>query len=138
MFKAIGFIFQEGSSFLFTLLILGFAFGVNISFLQLPQDDVGMFVITIVSLGYLSLQMAMASFAKVGEDRPLVDLFFSFFPMIALIVIVVLAGVGVVKLQIFHMLGLMVAGCVTLMDIIFNTQVLFKMNRLATDMVQMR
>lgn len=137
MMKVLGFVFQEGSSFFYAALIIGFAL-IKAPFLELPHDHVGMFVITMVSLGYLAIQMSMASFAKVGEDRPLVDLFFSFFPGFALVIVTVLAGVGVVELEAFHVLGLLIAAAVVLMDIIFNTQVLFKMNRLATDMVQMR
>jgi len=137
MFKIIGFIFQEGSSLLFAGLIIAFAM-MELPALELPQDYVGMFVITVVCLIYLALQMSMASFAAVGQDRPLVDLFFSFIPAFAMVVIIVLASVNALELTQFDMLGLGVASAVVVMDIIFNTQVLFKMNRLATDLVQMK
>jgi len=137
MFKLLGFIFQEGSSLLFAGLIVAFAM-MDLPALELPQDHIGMFVITVVSLIYLALQMSMASFAAVGQDRPLVDLFFSFIPAFAMVVIVVLAAVNAIELTQFDVLGLVIASLVVVMDIIFNTQVLFKMNRLATDLVQMK
>jgi len=97
MFKLLGFIFQEGSSLLFAGLIVAFAM-MDLPALELPQDHIGMFVITVVSLIYLALQMSMASFAAVGQDRPLVDLFFSFIPAFAMVVIVVLAAVNAIEL----------------------------------------
>ena len=38
----------------------------------------------------------------------------------------------------FETLSLWLAAIVCLIDVVFNTQVIFKMNRLATDMVQMK
>jgi len=111
MFKLLGFIFQEGSSLLFAGLIVAFAM-MDLPALELPQDHIGMFVITVVSLIYLALQMSMASFAAVGQDRPLVDLFFSFIPAFAMVVIVVLAAVNAIELTQFDVLGLVIASLV--------------------------
>lgn len=135
--KILGFLFQEGTSVMFAALILLFAL-VQAPFLQLPHSDIGLFAVTMVSLGYLSIQMSMAAFAQVGQDRPLVDLFFSFFPLFAIVIVVVVAAVSPLSLSLFDIMGLVIITAVVMMDVIFNTQVLFKINRLATDFVQMR
>ena len=52
--------------------------------------------------------------------------------------IAVLSVVGSIHLSSFETLSLWLAAIVCLIDVVFNTQVIFKMNRLATDMVQMK
>ena len=131
------FLFREGSSILFALFLLAFVY-LTPEQGFFPHTTGGLFFMTLLCLGYLALQMGMAAFAQVGHDKPLLDLFFSLIPMFALFGIVLLAAIGQVALSGFHVYCLIIAGLVTVMDVIFNTQVLFKMNRLATDMVQMR
>ena len=135
--KIVSFLFREGSSVIFALLILGFAL-IKLEFLQVPHTATGMFIVSVVSLIYLGLQMAMAAFTKVGDDKPTLDMFFSMLPMFALVIIGVLAVVGATELSGFHLMGLLIAGGVVSMDVVLNTQVVFKINRLATDFVQMR
>lgn len=146
--KLVAFFFREGSSVVFAGLIAAFAYfqsqsgptqnGLEGGAVWLRQDHVGMFVVAAVSIGYLALQMAMAAFARVGQDRPMVDVFFSFVPLIALIVVAVLVFANSLVLSAFSVLALAIAGAVVLMDIVFNSQILFKINRLANDFVQMR
>ncbi len=131
------FLFREGSPFVFSVLIVLFSLQ-NIPLLSLPENAIGMFIVSLFSLTYLSMQMGLSAFARVGKDGPLVDLFLSLIPIITLIVITVLQVVGKLDLTMFQMLGLGTAAIVTLMDIIFNTLILFKMNRLASDFVQMQ
>lgn len=129
------FLIREGSSILFAALIFAFSF-VPVAQEQWPG---ALFIVTLVCLSYLSFQMALAAFTRVGNDKPLIDFFFSMFPMFALIIITVLAltGTGVfATLDTLHIYGFIVAGVITMMDIIFNTQTVFKINRLATDFVQ--
>jgi hypothetical protein len=135
--RIVTFIFREGSSIVFALFLLAFAFSGRLVE-TFPPNYVGMFLVALVCLIYLGLQMAMASFTVVGEDKPLFDLFVSLIPGIALVVVGVLLAVGMVKLPLFHILGLTVAAVTVILDVIFNTQVVFKMNRLATDIVQMK
>ncbi len=130
------FLFREGSPFVFSVFIALFSLQ-NIPFLSLPADAFGMFVVGAFSLAYLSMQMALIAFSRVGRDGPLLDLFLSLIPLITLIILAVLDIVGKLDLSLFQILGLGIAGIVVLMDIIFNTLVLFKMNRLASDFVQM-
>jgi hypothetical protein len=130
----IRFLFREGSPFIFSVLIVLFSLQ-TIPILRLPDDFIGMFIATLFSLIYLAMQMGLTAFARVGKDGPLVDLFLSIIPLITLIIIAVLDIVGKMPLSLFQMLGLGVAGVVVLMDIIFNTLVLFRMNRLANDFV---
>lgn len=130
------FIFREGSSVIFSILIAAFVFAT--AALNIEPGYVGMFTVALVIMIYLALQMGLAAFAQVGQDKPLLDLFFSLLPMITLVVIAVLAMTGMVALTMFHVLSLVLAALAVVLDVVFNTQVVFKMNRLATDMVQMR
>ncbi|PHS28178.1 MAG: hypothetical protein COA85_03920 [Robiginitomaculum sp.] len=131
------FLFREGSPFVFSVLIVLFSLQ-TIPILSLPDSAIGMFVATAFSLGYMGIQMGLSAFARVGKDGPVVDLFLSLVPLITLIIIAVLDIVGKMPLSLFQMLGLGIAAIVVLMDIIFNTLILFKMNRLANDFVQMQ
>jgi hypothetical protein len=83
------------------------------------------------------MQMGLAAFARVGQDGPLVDLFLSLIPLITLVVILVLDLVGKIPLSLFQWFGLGIALVVVVMDLVFNTLILFKMNRLANDYVPM-
>ena len=80
----------------------------------------------------------MAAFSIVGVDRPLLDFFFSLMPLCTLAMIAVLTVVGSLTLSSFESMALWFAAAISLIDVVFNTQVIFKMNRLATDMVQMK
>lgn len=133
----IRFLLGEGSSIIFSVLLISFAYTTPADS-WFPHSTFGMFVVTLFCLGYLALQMSLAAFARVGQDRPLLDLFFSIVPMFTLFGIVLLASVSQVALTSFHIYALIIAAAVTVMDVIFNSQVVFKMNRLATDMVQMK
>ncbi len=130
------FLFREGSPFVFTALIVLFSVQIT-PMLALPANAYGMFIITVIALIYLGMQMALAAFAKVGHDGPLIDLFLSMVPLIALIIIEAFAFAGMIHLDTFQHMGLIIALAVIVMDLGFNTQVLFKMNRLASDFVQM-
>lgn len=131
------FLLGEGSSIIFSLLLLAFVYSTPANG-WFPHDMVGMFIVAISCLAYLGMQMSLAAFARVGQDKPIFDLFFSIVPLFALFGIVLLASVGQVALVSFHFYALIIAAAVTVLDVVFNTQVVFKMNRLATDMVQMR
>jgi hypothetical protein len=131
------FLFREGSPFVFSVLIVLFSLQ-SIPILSLPDSSFGMFVAAVFSLGYMGIQMGLSAFARVGKDGPVVDLFLSLVPLITLIIIAVLDIVGKMPLSLFQMLGLGIAAIVVLMDIIFNTLILFKMNRLANDYVSMQ
>lgn len=133
----VSFVFREGTSVLYAGAVVAFAL-LDLERLGLTETALGMFIVAIVSLVYLAVQMAMAAFTRVGDDRPTVDLFFSFIPLVALITVAVLAYVEFTALSRFQILGLVIAGAVVMMDVVLNTQVLFKINRLATDFVQMR
>lgn len=133
----IRFVLGEGSSIIFSGLLVAFVY-MTPAESWFPHDMFGLFLFTLCSLGYLALQMSLAAFARVGQDRPLLDLFFSIIPMFALFGIVLLASVKQVELVAFHFYALTIAAIVVVMDVVFNSQVVFKMNRLATDMVQMR
>ncbi len=135
--RIVTFIFREGSSILFALFLLLFAVSGRV-FADVPPNYVGMFFVALVCMGYLGVQMAMASFAEVGQDKPLFDLFFSLIPGIMLVIIGVLLVVGLLSVSSFHILGMTLAAVVVAMDVVFNTQVVFKMNRLATNIVQMK
>lgn len=129
------FLLREGSSILFAALVFAFSF-IQVGQAQWPT---ALFIVTLVCLTYLAFQMALAAFTRVGNDKPLIDFFFSMFPMFALIIITVLAVTGTSvfgSLDKLHIYGFVIAGVVTMMDIIFNTQTVFKINRLATDFVQ--
>lgn len=135
------FLFREGSPFIFSLVIVIFSLEYlttnYVSFMAIPTNYAGMFAVTMISLLYLIMQMSLTAFAKVGQDGALIDMFLSLVPLVTLIIVAVLAAVGQIDLSMFQILGLGVAAVVTLMDILFNTLVLFKMNRLANDFVQM-
>jgi len=137
----IKFLFREGSPILFSIALV--AFGLEslvvkyVPALAIPETFVGMFAVSLICLSYLIVQMGLSAFAKVGHDGPLVDLFLSLIPLITLIILAVLGFVGKVPLTQFQILGFGVATVVVMMDIIFNTMILFKMNRLANDYVQM-
>lgn len=133
----IRFLLGEGSSLLFSGLLVGFVY-MTPAESWFAHDIFGLFLFTLCCLGYLALQMSLAAFARVGQDRPLLDLFFSIIPMFALFGIMLLASVRQVELVSFHFYALTIAAIVVVMDVVFNSQVVFKMNRLATDMVQMR
>ncbi|VAV99568.1 hypothetical protein MNBD_ALPHA06-1339 [hydrothermal vent metagenome] len=137
----IRFLFREGSPFIFSLAIVVFSLQFLLvdmaPFLAIPENYVGMFVVTMFCLAYLIMQMGMAAFARVGQDGPVVDLFLSLVPLITLVIIVVLKLVGEIPLTLFQSFGLGIAAVVVMMDIIFNTLILFKMNRLANDFVSM-
>ncbi len=133
----IRFLFREGSSILYSLFLLAFSYMTPAEGVW-PHSVVGLFAFVVICLAYLGMQMAMAAFASVGHDKPLFDLFFSIIPLFALFGIVVLAAVDQVKLAPFHVYALTISAAIAFLDVIFNTQVVFKMNRLATDMVQMR
>lgn len=136
MMKLLSFWFREGSSLIFAIFILAFSMFGN---LGIPDDATGLFTVTMIALGYLGLQMALAGFARVGQDKPLLDLFFSLLPVFALFAVIVLEFVGQDPLTTrFEWYAATTCGVVAVWDVIFNTQVVFKMNRLATDMVQMR
>lgn len=137
LMKLVAFIFREGSSILYSAYLALFAM-TDFCVICLDGGAVSMFVIAVIGLLYLSLQNAMAAFSIVGNDRPLLDFFFSLLPLFTLATIAVLSIVGSLTLTRFEVLSLFLAAIISLMDIVFNTQVIFKMNRLATDMVQMR
>jgi len=130
----IRFLLRQGSPIVFAALIVLFA----LSFLPVPETATGMFALSVACLVYLSMQMGLTVFSRVGMDGPLVDMFLSLIPMITLIVIAVLGFAGQIQLSMFQQLGLGLAAMVVAMDIVFNTLVLFKMNRLANDFVPMR
>lgn len=131
------FLLGEGSSIVFSLLLLVFVYSTPEGG-WFPHTVPGIFIVTLCCLAYLGMQMSLAAFARVGQDKPLFDLFFSIIPLFALFGIVLLSSVDQVTLAGFHVYSLIIAAVVSIMDVIFNTQVVFKMNRLATDMVQMR
>ena len=131
------FILGEGSSIVFSIVLLAFVY-VTPEGGWFAHNVFGIFLFTLGCLAYLGMQMSLAAFARVGQDKPLFDLFFSIVPLFALFGIVILSSVQQVTLAAFHVYALIIAAVVTVMDVIFNTQVVFKMNRLATDMVQMR
>ncbi len=131
------FLLGEGSSIVFSALLVAFVYTTPTDG-WIQHNMFGLFVITLGCLAYLGMQMSLAAFARVGQDKPLLDLFFSIVPLFALFGIVLLAAVDQVSLAAFHVYALIIAGIVVVMDVIFNSQVVFKMNRLATDMVQMR
>ena len=135
--KYLNFFFREGSSIMFSIYLAMFAL-TNITIIPLGTEAAGMFSVAIVCLMYLSLQSGMAAYSNVGNDRPIFDFFFSLAPLFTLLMIAILSIVGVVQLTLFESLSMWLAFAVTIMDVVFNTQVIFKMNRLATDMVQMR
>ncbi len=131
------FLFREGSPVIFSIVIVLFALQ-NLMIIAVPENVVGFFAVMVICLIYLSTQMGLTAFSRVGQDGPLVDLFLSLIPIITLIILAVLNIVGNIALSQFQMLVLGTAAIVTMMDIIFNTLVLFKMNRLASDFVQMK
>ncbi|PHS21580.1 MAG: hypothetical protein COA85_12895 [Robiginitomaculum sp.] len=131
------FLFREGSPFVFSVFLVLFSLQ-NIPMLSLPDSSFGMFVAAAFSIGYMGIQMGLSAFARVGKDGPVVDLFLSLIPLFTLLVIVVLDIVGKLPLSMFQIFGLAIAAMVVLMDIIFNTLILFKMNRLANDYVAMQ
>ena len=133
----IRFLFREGSPFIFSALIVLFALNTG-PFGLIPANTMGMFGVFMVVLAYLAIQMGMVAFSRVGMDGPLLDMFLSLAPMVTLIVLAVLAIAGKLPLSTFQQLGLWFAAMVVAMDLIFNTLVLFKMNRLANDFVPMR
>lgn len=135
--KFIAFIFREGSSVLYSIYLALFAM-TDFCVVCLEGGAFSMFAVAVIGLFYLALQNAMAAFSIVGNDRPLLDFFFSLLPLFTLATIAVLAIVGSLTLTKFEVLSLSLAAMISLMDIVFNTQVIFKMNRLATDMVQMK
>jgi len=135
--KAISFFFREGSSVLFSIYLLVFAL-TDFCVVCAGTGAEGMFAVAVVCMIYLSLQSGMAAFSKVGNDGPIFDFFFSITPLFILLMIAVLTAVKAATLTSFEVLGLLLAFFVTMIDVIFNTQVVFKMNRLATDMVQMK
>lgn len=131
------FLLGEGSSIAFSIMLLAFVYATPEGG-WFAHNVFGLFIFTLACLAYLGMQMSLAAFARVGQDKPLFDLFFSIVPLFALFGILLLASIGQVVLAPFHVYALIIAAAVTMMDVIFNTQVVFKMNRLATDMVQMR
>jgi hypothetical protein len=137
----IRFLFREGSPFIFSAFIVLFSLQfITESYLpwaRIPENFVGMFAVTLFCLAYLIMQMGLAAFARVGQDGPLVDLFLSLIPLITLVVILVLDLVGKIPLSLFQWFGLGIALVVVVMDLVFNTLILFKMNRLANDYVPM-
>lgn len=135
--KVILFFFREGSSALYAFYLAMFAL-TDRCVVCLTDNANSMFVVALIGLVYLCLQNAMAAFRMVGNDRPLLDFFFSLLPLFTLAMIAVLAMVGSVTLTHFEVLALWLAALISLIDVIFNTQVMFKMNRLATDMVTMK
>ncbi len=135
--KYLSFFFREGSSIMFSLYLVVFAL-TDFVIINLGEGAAGMFSVAMVCLLYLSLQSGMAAYSKVGNDRPIFDFFFSLTPLFALLMIAVLSIVKVVSLNMFESLGMWLAFAITMIDVVFNTQVIFKMNRLATDMVQMK
>ena len=136
------FFFKEGSPVIFSLIIVIFSLEYLTSnyvpFMAVLANFAGMFAVTMICLGYMIIQMGLTAFAKIGKDAPLMDLFLSMLPLITLVIIAVLSMVGQVQLTMFQILGLGIAAVVVVMDIIFNTLVMFKMNRLANDFVQMQ
>ncbi|ACT58632.1 hypothetical protein Hbal_0938 [Hirschia baltica ATCC 49814] len=122
---------------MFSIYLVIFAL-TDITLLPLGTEAAGMFAVAIVCLIYLSLQSGMAAYSSVGNDRPIFDFFFSLAPLFTLLMIAVLSVVGATTLSTFESLSMWLAFAITMMDVVFNTQVIFKMNRLATDMVQMR
>ncbi len=135
--KFLNFFFREGSSIMFSLYLTVFAL-TDIVIINLGTGAAGMFMVAIICLIYLSLQSGMAAYSNVGNDRPIFDFFFSLAPLFTLLMIAVLSMVKATELTTFESLSMWLALVITLIDVIFNTQVIFKMNRLATDMVQMR
>lgn len=135
--KLVSFIFREGSSILFSIFLLVFAL-TELCVVCVGIGAAGMFSFAMICLIYLSLQCGMAAFSRVGHDGPIFDFFFSLTPLFALLMIAVLAVVKVITPTGFEVMALLLAFFCTLIDVIFNTQVIFKMNRLATDMVQMK
>ena len=135
--KFIAFLFREGSSIIYALYLALFAL-TDVCVICLPGGALSMFLVALGGLFYLSLQNALAAYSRVGNDRPILDFFFSLAPLFVLAMITVLSVTGVVSLSKFEVLALLYAGCIAMIDVIFNTQVVFKMNRLATDMVQMK
>ena len=135
--KFIAFWFREGSSVLYSIYLALFAMS-DICVICLNGGVMSMFIVAAIGLAYLSLQNAMAAFSLVGTDRPLLDFFFSLTPLFTLAMIAVLSIVGTLTLTKFETLALWLAAIISFMDVVFNTQVIFKMNRLATDMVQMK
>lgn len=135
--KYLSFFFREGSSVMFSLYLVVFAL-TDFVIINLGEGAAGMFSVAMVCLLYLSLQSGMAAYSKVGNDRPIFDFFFSLTPLFALLMIAVLSIVKVASLNMFESLGMWLAFAITMIDVVFNTQVIFKMNRLATDMVQMK
>ncbi len=131
------FMLREGSSILFSIYLM--LFGMLNFCIACGSDNTGaMFVVSAICMAYLALQCGMASFSRVGNDQPLFDFFFSLLPLFTLLMIAILAIVGSVTLSGFKIMALILATAATLIDVVFNTQVIFKMNRLATDMVQMK
>ena len=135
--KFISFWFREGSSLLYAGYLAAFAMRED-CLICLEGDSRSIFVFAVIGLFYLALQNAMAAFTLVGNDRPLMDFFLSLAPLFTLAVIAVLAVVETISLTQFEILCLTLAGLICLLDTIFNTQVVFKMNRLATDIVNMK
>ncbi len=135
--RFIAFFFREGSSILYSIYLAMFAL-TDSCVMCLAGGAQSMFIVALAGLGYLALQNAMAAFSMVGNDRPLLDFFFSLTPLFTLAMIAVLTVVGTITLSSFETMSLWFAALVCLIDVVFNTQVIFKMNRLATDMVQMK
>lgn len=135
--KYLNFFFREGSSVMFSIYLAAFAL-TDFVIIPLGTEATGMFSVAMVCLVYLSLQSGMAAYSRVGNDRPIFDFFFSLAPLFTLLMIAVLSIVGAAQLTLFESLSMWLAFVITMMDVIFNTQVIFKMNRLATDMVQMK
>lgn len=134
--KFIAFFFREGSSILFSIYLALFAM-TDLCLICINGSAYGMFVVAVIGIIYLCLQNALAAFSAVGHDRPLLDFFFSLLPLFTLVMIAVLTFVGTLVLTEFEVLALWLMAAFSIIDVVFNTQVIFKMNRLATDMVQM-
>ena len=135
--KFIAFFFREGSSVLYSAYIASFALNQG-CLICLNGGSRSMFIVALIGLAYLAMQNGMAAFSRVGNDRPLMDFFFSLLPVFTLAMIAVLILVKVVTVTSFEAMALWLAAIISFIDVVFNTQVIFKMNRLASDMVSMR
>lgn len=121
---------REGSSLAFSAFILFFAYFTPAS--GVVQHTVGgLFIAAMAALFYLALQMSLAAFSPASRTRSYIDLTFSLIPLLVLLLVFALGAAGRAPITTFHVYAMLIMAAVVLLDVVFNTQVMFRIVRLA-------
>jgi len=140
IFGTFALIVREGSSLIFAALIWFVFWGGYAPALETPEQTFNLAVLAgMIAIGYLSLQALAVVNQPVGQEtRFLVDIMLSLVPL-ALVAYAAVQHVNGASELPYHLVGILwLFGAVAVSDVVINTWMGLKLNKLASDMVIMK